>query len=205
MSLTISIDDSQIRKINFELKKFSGKALEKSQQQAINKTATGLQTFINKKIREKRQLSVKEIKTKFINVEKARKGLLLATVTISARELTMIRFIKGPKRPRKQKGIEVRKRKPLRAAVDKGKTRILKGAFIAFPHKGKPQVFRRMSDTKRVGRRKVQKLRILRTPSLAVLVDRPQLSRAILNETGRRLSKEFLSAFRNQLSKIKTL
>lgn len=206
MSLQVSIDDRQIRKLNLELKKFSGKALQTAQQQAINRTASGLQTFINRKIREERKLKAGEIKKQFMKIDKARKGRLIATVTISGRVIPLIRFIKGSKSPRKQKGIAVRRRKELKAEIDKGHTTKMGSAFIAKDHKGKNQVFRRHANALRK-RRNSQKgpIGIQMTPSLAVLISRQETKKEIVNETTRRLGVEFVRAFRNQLSKIKTL
>lgn len=63
---------------------------------------------------------------------------------VSNQKISMLHFVKGPKTPRRQKGIPVRKRKRLRFEVQKGRRFTGKGAiFMAKLSNNRVQVFRR--------------------------------------------------------------
>ena len=68
---------------------------------------------------------------------------LEAGLAYSDKPLDLIKFVKGKKSPRKQKGIKVSRRRPIKAEVRPGNVSTLRRTFIAKGRGGNFQAFRR--------------------------------------------------------------
>lgn len=99
---------------------------------------------------------------------------MFGQVRVSSSSINLIHFVKGGKRVRKQKGVKVAARKPLKTEIVRGRQNAQKGAFIAKGKNGNLQVFRRMGNTKSYGRgvdRTNKAVRKVAGPNPAKLVD----------------------------------
>lgn len=206
MAIQISLEDN-LKKINASFGSLRKQLIVKATRQSLNKTLSSVQTLTNKRFRKKRKMKASDIKKDFMKLKKARGSKmdqLQAEMQISGRALTLIRFVTGPKMPREQKGIAVKKRKPLRVRVEPGKSKKRGDVFIAKGNGGKYQVFRR-TDNKKRKRQNRQKgpIEVQKTSALARIFERDNFRRPIETFAGRRLLLEFDRAIKFQLSKMK--
>lgn len=206
MSLTISLDQKSINKTILKLEKFNDKAITKATRQAINKTVIKLQSLVIRRLLLMRKLKKGELKKRFTSTRKARGNDINAMrgiVEIKGTTVSLIRFVKGSKDPRKQKGISVRKRRPIKVEVIPGRVTRVKGAFIAKGSGGKNQLFRRIDNKLRKKKGK-QKGPIAKQASaaLSLLIQRAEVKAALIKFANRELGKQFETALKFQLSKL---
>lgn len=143
MKITVDID----RVVEF-LDEFKTKALISAARKSMNRTVMMLRTRANRLAREERKLKSSELNKDFFKVKKAygnNLGALQASLQISGRPMSLIRFVVGPKQPIPQQGIPVRSRKNLKVEVKPGRRVALSTAFIARGRGGNLQVFRRQT------------------------------------------------------------
>jgi len=138
-----SLDD-----MNVWLTKSRTNLLFKAAKSAMNRGISKSNTSSKKQIRKKvYRLKASEVKSMLgMNKVRGSTGRLDGLeVGLKSRQRgpTMIRFVKGQKTPRKQKGIPVSKRKPVRVEIRPGRTHKLGRAFIAKAKGDRNQVFRR--------------------------------------------------------------
>lgn len=93
--------------------------------------------------------SKKEVK-KFLKERVMLKGnalhRFLFEITVRARGPQLIRFVRGNKSPRNQRGVSPKKRRPLTIEIRPGARRKDRSLFIALASNGNPIVFRRKSN-----------------------------------------------------------
>ena len=153
--MQISIE-SEVKKAVKELKSIQVDLLPKAARGAINKTVekARIQTtnFFFKQYALKRgdiykakkpTSPVRQVKSTGTNI-----ALLKGEVRVSNKSLPLIKFVKGNKsEPTAKKGVPVRKRKPVRVEVYRGRRRTSKRLFIAKGKGGSYQVFNRQRKT----------------------------------------------------------
>jgi len=191
MSLDIDISHN-LDAINDLLSKKTTKHAVRAAKRGIKRAATAIKTEGIKRIREKRNIKVSLLRQRFVSQGKVFGNTLdtvRGEVTFSGKSIGLINFVQGRKEPRPQKGIAVRKRRPVRVQVKRGKRTKLKRAFIAKGRNNKYQVFVRQ------GKRRLPLTRKA-VNSVSSMVRRPRL-RAQLNKRGRDMfQREFIRTFR---------
>lgn len=180
------------------LPKINQKALPGATRMSLNRSLSALQTRANKKTREERRMKARDIKKDFFTLVRARGSdfaRLNAQLIVSNKVLSLIRFIVGPREGRSQKGIPVRKRKPVTVHVRPGRRVKLKGAFVAKGRGGNNQIFRRRT-------KKSTPIVKQSVPSLASLFNRPKFRVPLETFAQQRFEIEFNRAFEFQLNKL---
>jgi hypothetical protein len=206
MGIKIDIDfEEGFRKIEKHLSYAGKKAAPKANRRALNRSLTTLRNSLLDNIRLHYRVQKKETKDGFFTSKNAsgnNPNKQMAKLTVSGRAISLIRFLsKARRKPLKQKGIKVSKRKPLRLQVKPGANTTLKKAFIAQGRNNNWQVFRR-----RTGRTKNGKEVIARqsAPSLPKLFERVKSIRNISEANARKTYvKEFDRQFKFFLEKNK--
>lgn len=144
--IRINIEDS-LDDMNVFLTKARTDALVKAAKSSMNRGISKSNTSSRKQIRKRLyRLKASEVKTMLKpNKTSSKVDLQGLEVGLASRQRgpTMMRFVKGQKSPRKQKGIPVAKRKPVRVEIRPGRTHKLGRAFIAKAKGDRNQVFRR--------------------------------------------------------------
>lgn len=206
MSLKIKIDQKEINRIVMKLERFNDKAIVTATRQAINKTVTRLQSLVIRRLLLMRKLKKGEVKKRFTSTRKARGNdinRMRGIVEIKGATVSLIRFVKGSKDPRKQAGISIRKRRIIKVEVIPGRVTRVKGGFIAKGSGGKNQLFRRIDNKLRKKKGK-QKGPIAKQSSaaLSLLIQRTEVKAALIKFGSREIVKQFEIALKNQLNKI---
>lgn len=206
MSLKISLDQKSINKVVMKLERFNDKAITTATRQAINKTVTKLQSLVIRRLLLMRKLKKGEVKKRFTSVRKARGNninRMAGIVEIKGQTVSLIRFVKGSKSPRKQEGISIRKRRAIKVEVIPGRVTKVKGGFIAKGSGGKNQLFRRIDNRLRK-RENRQKGPIAKQSSaaLSLLIQRAEVKAALIKFANRELTKQFEVALKNQLKRL---
>lgn len=201
MSLKIELDDKFFDRAHRLFKTFEKKVLVTATRQAMNKALLAVRTKSVLAIKAQRRMKSSVIKNKFMKMHKARGSQLDglgARLNISGRKPSLIRFIKGrPEPPKpKEKGIMIRKRKPIRVEVKPGRTAVLRKAFVIKGKNSNNIIVRR----KTAGREPVVPQRI---PALSNLFTKPKFRKPIEDHGGRQLLKEFDAAMKHQINKLK--
>lgn len=199
MGINVNISlEKDLNEIKVFLDEFRTKALVNATRKSFNRTVSTLRTRSNKEVREHRKLKAGEINRRFFRVMKARGSRLdrlEASLDISGDPISLIRFVKGDKNPRNQKGIKVKKRKPLKVEVKPGRRVQLKSAFIAKGSGGKNQIFRR-----RTGKRNpIVKQSV---PALSTLFSRDRFRAPLEAFANAKLSQEFERTFEFELDRL---
>lgn len=196
MSFEFKIDYDLTKTFVF-LDRVKKRAARKAVKQALNKTIRSTRTQLNKSFRQQRKLKLKDINHKYTSLERAT-GMSIndmeASITIAAKSLSLIHFVRGSKLPRKQKGIKVSKRRPLKFEVKASKIKKRDKLFIARGKNNNVHVFRR----------KGKKLIKQNAPGLKEVFIRSEVNRPIKLFARKTFGREFARAFSYQLSKIKT-
>lgn len=190
--------DHDIEQARFYLTDLKKKALVAATRQAMNKSTTALQTFMNRKVRERRKLKAGLIKRKYFKLKKATGRQLRAMkagVSVSNKPVSLIHFVRGGKNPTSQKGVPVNRRRKVRVEVTPGRKVTLQSAFIAQGKNGNMQVFRRRHKSR-------YPLVKQSTPALTKLFNDAGLVRDTRSFAGWRFQKEFTTAFNFQVEKL---
>lgn len=143
MRIKIGID---LNRVDVFLDNLKTKALVQATRGAMNRSLSMLVTRAGRIARDNRKLKLKEIKNDFFKIKRAKGnslGELDASLEISGRPMSLIRFVVGDKSPRPQAGIPVAKRKRVKVEVKPGTRAIRAHAFIAQGKGGNFQVFTR--------------------------------------------------------------
>lgn len=195
LEMKISVNLDQVTEF---LSEFKGRALVNATRKSMNRAVASLRTHANRKVREHRKLKASEINSKFFRMTKARGSRLdqlEASLEISGKPVSLIRFVVGKKEGRSQKGIPVRKRKPVVVEVRPGRRVKLKGAFIAQGRGGNNQVFRRRTKK----RFPIVKQSV---PSLAKLFEKPSFRNPLEKFAEAKLGSEFARTFKFELNRL---
>ena len=210
LKIEISLDKS-IKDLDLFFDRLKTKAVVTAARQAINKTVKATQRDSIRRIRQHRNLKIKDLKGSkglgtrgFITTLKARSKQNLAqldgVVRFSPVPLPLIFFIVGKKTPIVQKKANPQ-RKTRTFAITKGSKRPKKGLFVQKAKRGrlKNQVFRRADPSDKGGGFKMQS-----APSVAsFLKKRAGVLTAITQRASVVLKKEFDRALQNQLNKLR--
>jgi len=132
MSLDIQINDS-FKQMNRFITKLEVDVVRKSIRQAINKSILSVRTLTNEEIRKRIKLKKGELNKRNLRVTKARGNIIdsmEAKVNVSGRPVSLIRLVRGPRKPAPQKGIAVSKRKKIRVEIRPGKVLKRPRSFI---------------------------------------------------------------------------
>lgn len=198
MSIDINIS-SDLDSLEGYLDDMKQKALTNSVRNAMNRTLLTLRKKSIELIRVRLKIKVGVIRKKHLNISRAKGGSVRnmeAKIMYNTQPIPLIEFIKGSKQPRNQKGIKVRKRKPLKAEITPGKRIRLKTAFIA-DIKTK-QVFKRAGpDTRRVKKQGVV--------SVGFIFQNRGMRKELQSLGGKRFSELFEKEYAFQLERSKTL
>ena len=204
--MTIGIDlISNIEKVQKDFFRATNKDIIKATRSALAKSRTTLRKQTVKQIKKRRNMKAGEIKkrmklTKELNSNNINK--LSVSLHMKDQKISMLPFVVGAKTPRKQKGVRVIKRKKISVRIRPTKRKTYPKIFIASGRrrkdgsKGKFQVFRRNPDKK-------NKIFRQTVPSLHLLVEGKRFRRPVEKIVGIQLQKNFIRAYKFQLSKIK--
>lgn len=195
LEMKISVDLNSV-KVFLDDVKF--KALTNATRKSMNRALSALQTQASRVAREERKLKLREIKTRYFRLTKAKGNRLhemKASLEISGKPLSLIHFVVGNKEPRSQAGIPVRKRKSIRVEVKPGRKVQLKSAFITRGRGGNNQIFRRR------GKRSYPIVK-QSVPSLAAVFSRDKIRKPLESFAQAKLSSEFEKTFQFEINKI---
>ena len=130
---------------------------------------------------------------------------MVAFIHIKPKTINLYQFVVGNKKPRKQKGIKVKRRKPIKVRYKKGKTETRPALFIA-KVKGRYMLLNRLANKKRKRlKRGWQKGPTARheLKSYARFIERDtKMQERIMKHSDVRLIKEFDRAVERALAKL---
>ena len=170
MSIEIDITSSFIA-LEKALTNFKKNEVVMATRRALNRTVISVRKESGIEIKSNYSgLKAGEIKRDYMRLRKAKGNTLKAlegAVSFSSKPVSMIRMVKGSKQPRAQKGKKVANRTPVRAQIKRGKTFVMKKAFIARVNAGggkdgNTHVFKR--DGKRLIKQSL--------PSVGIMLDK---------------------------------
>ena len=146
MAINASIE-ADFDALEKSLKRLEGKALTTIVKRSMDKGHDSLVKRALQMAQKERYLKQSVIKSRYFRLRKA-KGVSLnnlsAALEVSNAKISMANFVKGPRVPRKQKGIPIAKRKRLRFEVRKGRRfKGVGGIFLARGVNKNVHVFRR--------------------------------------------------------------
>lgn len=186
-----------LREFESVLSSLGRKAAPKAHRNALNRSLTKLRTSMLDNIRLHYRVQKKETKDRYMVSQRARGndiGNMVASLTVKGGAISLIRFLsKARRKPLKQKGIKVSKRKRLRIQVKPGSNVTLPKAFIAQGRNNNMQVFRRRTGTTKNGKEIITKQS---APSLPKLFERVQ---SIRNNSVADAEKTYVKEFDRQL------
>jgi len=218
--MTMSIE-SDLKKVPVLLTKQNEKAVVRAARKSMNKGLTEMHRTLLKEVQKVRAMKLSTLKKKY--TEKSRvKGSKLekleGVLKVDKRPISMIHFVQGSKRPDKQKNKLPSERRKLKVKLSKGRSKNMKGAFIARVKAGKGvqktrlHVFRRSSKAvpKEVsGRRKGWKrkthLPIIRhsVSGLGKLWEKDSVSEPVIKAGVDKHQAVFTVALQEELKKVK--
>lgn len=197
MSLVIDITDMQtaINGAAEYLISSGDKILVKAVRKSMTRTLTGLRKEASTSIRTMVRIKAREAKGRMKAVKPRGSDLrrLEATLFFSSRALPLLMFITGKKNPRSQKGVKVRRRRPIKAHITPGKKFTLKKAFIADVNS--LQVFKRSKPGK-------SGLKKQGTKSLAQFLKKDNFRRPLEDFIQARMAREFNQHYKFFLGRI---
>lgn len=199
MGFSVKLDDQIGKRLNKFLSKVETDVLFKAAKASINRTASQTRTRASKEIRKKvYKVKAKDLKTT-MTINKA-KGTSLngleASIKTRRRGFGLIRFVKSPKPPVTQKGIPLKKRKPVQVEVRPGRRIRLKRSFIQ--HSSKSFSF---GVFQREGKKR-QPFDFRRTPNLAdAYFNKSKFRKPLIQFANRTLTKEFDKTFTFMLNR----
>jgi len=192
MPIHIEIAD-ELEKLGKHFKASQRTVLLKSVKRALRRSSNPLERLSVKRVQQFRSLNAKLIKQRWFRMKKRLNGMDLRKIEIELlilrKPLNLIDVIIGSKTPRKQLGISVRQRRPLRMRITPGKTVRLNHAFIA---KGKKSSVYHVFKRKGPGKSPLVKQA---APSLNELFEKEFFRRPIERDIAKRLNKEFSAAY----------
>lgn len=133
MGLKVELDATELTQdLKNVLNEFKTKTVVQAARRAINRSLIGVRQKSLDDIRKQFNVKERDLR-KRMAVHRATGGTLetlVGSVSYSLESFPMIGFVKGSKAPIAQKGIPVKRRRKLKAQIEKGKTIVLKRAFI---------------------------------------------------------------------------
>ena len=208
--ISIGMDfDEAFRELDTWLKKAESKVLPKAIKRTLGKKAATIRNYWGTELgRTVIKLKPAMIK-KRLHIKKRLKGGIRAMhVNIGTdkteRPMSMIDFVKGQKKPRKQAGVKLKRRGTIKTEVIPGRIIKQKGAFIAkgkgsrSDGKGNFHLFRR----KKKGSKEVMSKQA--APRLSHYAGNKKVMRKVQAMAGRTLTKELVSQLKLELGKLRT-
>lgn len=200
MSFKISINDDDLGEILLKFRRLNERQLGNATRQALNKTLTKMRGITQKRILQTYALKKKDTKGGL----KERKAFgtdihkMRAILFIKGRPIPLIKFVKGNKEPRNNKGKSIKSRAKLKVEVKRGQPKSRRDIFIVRGHGGQNVVVRRQKSKRArpLGGRES-------APGLSTIIRRPETSMAILKLAKRRLHKELDRSLNLQLIKLR--
>lgn len=195
MKIEISNDIDDVVEFLDELKL---RALVNAARKSMNRSVMALRTQANRVVREERKLKMGEINKDYFKVTKAKGsdlGSMSASLSVSGKSVSLIRFLVGNKSVQSTKGIPVKQRTPVRVEVRPGRKVTLKGAFLAAGKSGNVHIFRRRT----AARHPIVKQS---TPALSVLLARDQHRLKLESFAKEHFSKEFKTTFSYEVQRL---
>lgn len=197
MAIEIKIDATELKKVDTLLKTLPKKVITRSVRQGFNRGIRAVRSdaiklvFFKRKFAKGKSAVARRFKLDLATGNKL-EGLV-ARLKAQTRSINIINFVKGPKRPRDQKGISPKDRKPLRFEIIRGKSTIHGKAFIAVARRGKQTkgkgntlVFIRR---KKEGRRRgvlIPKA----VPGVSSVIDEPAVENLLRRRVNERVKRE---------------
>lgn len=197
MAIKITITHNINSVIGF-LDDFKTKALVNAARMSMNKTVSAMRTQANRMAREVRKLKASELNQDYFKVQKAFGSDLSrmeASLEVSGRPMSLIRFVSGSQSPSPQLGIPVKQRQPVRVEVSPGRKVTLRTAFIAQGKSGNFHVFKRKGALR-------MPIAKQSAPSLAHTFEKEPFRTQLEKFGQQRLGTEFETAFNFQIEKI---
>lgn len=184
MSLKVNID-SNFHALDSMMDDLGNKDLAAAAKTSINKALIGGRKVMINQIRQDFNLKSMALKKRILVKKTSSNSLhsMKGEMIFSGIPISMLEFVVGRKENIKQKGIQVRKRRKLKARVAPGKTFHVKGAFIQ--NVKSKAVFRGKGNDRR--------LRKLSQASVAVI--------AFRNPRKKRLEAALIERFDNEFTK----
>ena len=201
MGLKLEVKDQSISQLQKTFAAFDEKVLKKALRRTLSRSAITFRKLIVQELKKERRMPAKDIK-KHIKMRKSLRGgvdKMFVEFSISNRPLPLIRFVKGRKKPEKQRGKKVsRRRKGLRVEIKPGKTTLKKGLFIARTKQAtkgnKGKGFPRDTSVHQVFRRETSKSLSIKkqsAPSLAEAMKDKRVMRKIEREITKVMAERF--------------
>ena len=196
MSIQIQIAEN-LSNANIWLNDANKKHLPKAMRRAMIRGGKKLQTEAMRAIRIRRALRARDIKKDYFKARKDIRGRDISkysySLLIRNKPIPMILLKAGSKNPASQKGIAVNRRKPVRVKFAPGRSRKVKGAFVAKgPKSSQYHVFRREGS----GKGPIVKQSL---PSPHNFFLDKKIRGEVEKIVGEALQKEFVNQFKNLL------
>jgi len=169
----LKIDETIVEDLNIlltaKLMRLVGRAAKSAMNRSLSKTNTQAVKITKLSLYKLKSSQLKKAFLRKSNVRITDLEKLEAKLGSRIQGPTMIRFVKGQKDPRPQRGIPVKKRKLVRVEIRPGITRKMPHSFIQKGRGGVNQVFRRETD-------KRNPIAVQRLPRLGIALfeDRPK-------------------------------
>lgn len=196
LKITVKND---IDKLAEFLDEFQQRALVKATRMAMNRSVMSLRTQANRMAREERKLKQGDINKDYFKITKAsgnNLGTLHASLEISGKPMSLIRFVLGPAEKFSQAGIKIADRRKVKVEVKPGRKVELKGAFIGEGRSGNFHVFRRRGPK----RHPIVKQS---APSLAVVFERKLFRDRLEAFMKGKFASEFQGAMTYEVQRLK--
>jgi len=151
MSIDLSILDN-LDEVNVWIKVLTNKGLSAATKSSMKRTIPQMGKSSREMVKKYRKTSSTKINARFKFVKKLGTNdinKMEVIQKISKKPLRMIDFVKGKRERQKKKGVEVKKRRKLKAEIIPGRVRRLKGAFIEKGRGGTLMVLRRQGKEAR--------------------------------------------------------
>lgn len=130
--LRISID-SNFEALGKAFEELGASQIISASRRAMNRTLLTLRKTSIGLITERIRIKPKELRSKYIWLERARGGNFLsleAAIVFSGMSIPLLEFVRGSREPIQQKGIPVKRRKKTRAEITPGKRFVVKKGFV---------------------------------------------------------------------------
>lgn len=200
----VQLDDSEIRRLQKDLSKGARKAVHKAIGTSLSRTRRGLKVLTSKSVREHYNIKSRPVKKATVLTRINRSSWSFHLI---GREnpISLVHFSgkAGPVRP-VSAGVSV--------AVEKGRRKIIKNAFLRTDIHGNRRIFSRFSGGQKLPKRKMKKgryagkertvIRALKGPSVADMFFEVEIDEIVAEEVRERFSREISQNLRFFLGRI---
>jgi len=197
MSVKVTVTTNLDQVTDF-LDDFKLKALVGATRKAMNRSVMALRTQANRIVREERKLKQGEINKDYFKLKKASGrdlASMSASLEVSGKPVSLIRFVIGNRKVQSTKGIAVSARPEVKVEVKPGRRVIRRTAFIATGKSGNVHVFTRMGKER-------HPIKKQSTPALSVLLSREKHKMALESFAQQHFAKEFQHTFQWEVERL---